>query len=546
MTTLLRGLLGTLDGGLTGQSRRNLLAVSLASFLASVGFMVVMPLLPTLLRETSADGAANMGLWLGLAISVAPLLTAATGPLWTAMGERLGHKMMIERSLVFVGLAIGALAIVASPSQVVAVRAIIGGLGGTSVAALAAITAGTPRRQLGPAVGTLQASQTAGSMVGPAIGGLLGAAVGMREAFLISGAVFLAALVLVHYLFRDGPAPIEATPRASRESARPGGLFSAGLVAALIAGFLVQFVEGGLLVFLPLQLANLGAEEESLPWIMGMGLSLVYLAATISAAVAGRLAAKHSPVMLLRWTALAALAAVIPLALATTWIQFLGARILLGLVAGAAPTLIYATAATLATAEQRGRVVSFVSSAGILGWAASPLATGTLAQDHPTEVVSCAVGIYAVVAATLFALEHGLPGRLGLPISALPRLVHALAGLGQGLTARGAEIATTPRPPLYSRTEVFSALTQGTGPRSGEILAAAAQMGVWMPTELRSSFGTLDRFAVRLPTILARLRAGHDAEAIGQDLSPMGGAWNVNRTVEIAAGFLADRLNRSR
>ncbi|MBA2451092.1 MAG: hypothetical protein H0V51_24025, partial [Chloroflexi bacterium] len=62
--------------------RRNLLAVSLASFLASVGFMVVVPLLPGLVREVVGAEVDSAGLWLGLAISVSPLLTALTGLFW--------------------------------------------------------------------------------------------------------------------------------------------------------------------------------------------------------------------------------------------------------------------------------------------------------------------------------------------------------------------------------------------------------------------------------------------------------------------------------
>src|SRR5215211_6150319 len=79
----------SLGRGATGEAaerRRNLIAISVASFLASVGFMVVMPFLPGLLREVTGGDGASTGLWLGFAISIAPLMTALTGPLWTAMG----------------------------------------------------------------------------------------------------------------------------------------------------------------------------------------------------------------------------------------------------------------------------------------------------------------------------------------------------------------------------------------------------------------------------------------------------------------------------
>src|SRR5215212_6765959 len=187
----------------TARRRRNLIAISVVSFLASVGFMVVMPFLPGLLRETAGSDSAGSGLWLGLAISIAPLMTALTGPFWASIGERFGRKGMIERSLICIGVGVALMAVVTSPIHVVALRGIIGGLGGISVATLAAITATTPRRDLGPAVGTLQAAQTAGSMFGPLLGGLLGSLVGMRESFVLSGVIFAAALLLIHWLYRE-------------------------------------------------------------------------------------------------------------------------------------------------------------------------------------------------------------------------------------------------------------------------------------------------------------------------------------------------------
>ena len=90
--------------GAAAERRRNLIAISIACFLASVGFMVVMPFLPGLLREVTGGDAASTGLWLGLAISIAPLMTALTGPLWTSMGERYGRKAMLERSVVCIGI----------------------------------------------------------------------------------------------------------------------------------------------------------------------------------------------------------------------------------------------------------------------------------------------------------------------------------------------------------------------------------------------------------------------------------------------------------
>src|SRR5688572_5133953 len=285
--------------GAAAERRRNLIAVSIVSFLASVGFMVVMPFLPGLLREVTGSDAAGSGLWLGLAISIAPLMTALTGPLWTALGERFGRKAMLERSVVCIGIGIGLMAIATSPMHVVLLRGLVGGLGGVSVAALAAITATTPRREIGPAVGTLQAAQTAGSMFGPLLGGVLGAIVGMRESFLLAASIFVVALLLIHWLYREIPTVVEAPVRAAREATRRPGVVGIGIGVALLAAFALQFVEGTFLILFPIELERLGVTDDMFPMVYGVGLSVTYLAATVAAAVAGRLSGKRSPFKLM-------------------------------------------------------------------------------------------------------------------------------------------------------------------------------------------------------------------------------------------------------
>lgn len=527
--------------------RRNLLAVSLASLLASVGFTVALPVLPGLLREVASDDLGRLGLWLGLAISVSPLLTAVSGPIWAALGQRYGHKVMIERALVCIGVGITLLAFAQSPLQVVALRAAIGALGGVSIAALAAVTATTPRRDLGPAIGTLQASQTSGAMVGPLLGGALGGLLGMREAFLVSGVVCLLALLLVHWLYREGDlAPVEADARVT-PAEQGNTVVGAGMVLAILAAFILQFVEAGFVVLLPLQLERLGATAESLPWAIGLGLSASALAATVTAAAGGRLAGRRSAISLLGGVLILGLVALVPLAVAQTWWQFLGARVLLALAVGAAPTLAYSAAATLAPPERRGTMVGLVSSAGILGWGTSPLVAGALVQIDPSVVLGLDAALLALLALALLAAERGLFEHALRPTRGrgLPTLLPD-AGTPVGAGVRNpALLMPRRRERRFSSEEVLAALEGKVhGSRADEILDVVSRPSEWMPTDPRRTFEEVPRYGVRLPTILYLYRRGEDAETIGRRLSLLGGGWATRRTIEIATRLIADRLNR--
>ncbi|MCC6175926.1 MAG: MFS transporter [Chloroflexi bacterium] len=537
--------------------RRNLLAVSVASFLASVGFMVVMPVLPGLIREVTGDDPAAAGLWLGLAISVSPLLTALTGPIWAALGERYGRKSMIQRSLLCIGIGIGLMALAASPIHVVGLRAIIGGLGGVSVAALAAITATTPRRDLGPAVGVLQAAQTAGSMFGPLLGGLLGALVGMRESFVLAAVIFIVAIGLVQWLYREVPPLEETSARSGREPGRAASALGTGVVVALLAAFILQFVEGTFVVLMPLELERLGVDADALPTIYGIGLSVTYLAATVAAAAGGRLSGRWSPTTLMRGTLLVGVGLLLPLTLVSAWWHFVGLRVLLALVVGAGPTLAYAAAAAAASPERRAHVVSLASSAGILGWAASPLTAGALIQYSSALLLVINAALYVVLALVLLAYDRGLLDRLSLRLPAWPHALSVRPVLRPSLAGpRGwlnrlpypmAVAGTLVRRPAqrYSVGEVVRALRgASSGKRTEAILDVAAEPARWLPSEPRRAFREVPRCVDRLPTILYLYRKGEDPEAIGRRLSPLGGRWPVERTVEIAADLIARHLNR--
>src|SRR5262245_15517873 len=109
------------------------------------------------------------------------------------IGERVGRAQATRVAFVVYAVASAAAALAGSLVPFLAARAVQGGANAfTSPLVLAGLADATPREQLGRAVGTFAAVQTAGMVCAPLIGGLAGA-IDYRLAFV---AAALVALVL--------------------------------------------------------------------------------------------------------------------------------------------------------------------------------------------------------------------------------------------------------------------------------------------------------------------------------------------------------------
>jgi len=77
--------------------RRNLYIIWVAELLAIAGFSVVLPFMPFYVQELGVTDPAQVKLWSGLLISVQAVTMAVVAPVWGALADRYGRKMMAER-----------------------------------------------------------------------------------------------------------------------------------------------------------------------------------------------------------------------------------------------------------------------------------------------------------------------------------------------------------------------------------------------------------------------------------------------------------------
>lgn len=395
--------------------RRNLWVVSAATFVTMAGMSAFIPFFPDVLRELGISSDRELKLWSGFLTAAAPLSAALMGPLWGALGDRLGHKLMITRSLGAIAVFVGLMGVATSPAlrdrlgldgacwlrpwPLLWLRLGQGVFSGFLAPALTLVSAGAPEGHQGRVAAVTQTSLVAGTVVGPALGAWIAVRWGPHMAFLCCAAVAAAATALVAL------AAIEGGSEAPSATPRKGGLRQTfvearenlaitGLSALMIGLFLAQTANALLLPVLRLHVEGLDLAVGEGLWMTGIAFSATALGQILLASVWGGWADRVGarPVMCLS-AALGALS-LLAQALVTGPRIFLGLRFVQGAAMAGTVPAAYAHVGRLSGQGRRGGAFGLLLSAFQIAGVAGPVLGGSLAASlgtRPLFVVSGAL-----------------------------------------------------------------------------------------------------------------------------------------------------------
>jgi MFS family permease len=372
--------------------RRNLFAVTSASFIGFMGFTLVMPFLPLYFHLLGVEDVGRVAMWSGLSLGVTPALTALLAPFWGRLADRFGRKIMVERSLASFVVVMSAMAFVTRPWHVFALRGVQGLFAGYGALALTMAADSAPKGRMGQAIGTVQTAQRLGPALGPVFGGSLAAIVGLRRGFMVAGACYLIALVVV-FLMYDEPPP-SPTDRFGEAGLRDESGSTADpirsvtfrdvlafenflLMAVVIFG--LQFVDRSFGPVLPLYVGELGTASARIPLVSGVLFSIAAGAGAIGHHFCARLLQRRTAAQLIAVaSAVAAVSALAYVAAHDVRWLFL-ATPLFGLAIGVGTTAAYTAAAAVIPANVRGTGFGLLTTASLVGLAVSPVVCGLLA-----------------------------------------------------------------------------------------------------------------------------------------------------------------------
>jgi MFS transporter, DHA1 family, tetracycline resistance protein len=179
---------------------RKLLPIAGVTFIDIVGFSMLIPMLPYFVTHFGVSAFV-----VGVLFSTFSFCQFVSAPLWGAVSDRFGRKMVLIVSQIgatigwaMLGLAPNiATALAAAPIAVVFVARIVEGVSGGNIGITQAYVADLVEpRERARAFGLIGAMFAAGMVFGPAGGGVLYARYGFAVPFLVAAALQLATLII--------------------------------------------------------------------------------------------------------------------------------------------------------------------------------------------------------------------------------------------------------------------------------------------------------------------------------------------------------------
>ena len=213
----------------------------IAMLIDSIGFGIVLPVLPSLILELGGVGLAEATRIGGYLLAVYAVTHFFAGPVIGSLSDRFGRRRVLLISLLCFGTDYALMAFAPTLAWLFLGRAIAGIAGATYGPANAVIADVTPPERRGQAFGLLGAAFGGGFILGPAVGGLL-ADLGPRAPFIAAAALAFCNAALVLALLPETLAPERRRPFAWARANAIGAfapLFHAGGATALLAGALV-------------------------------------------------------------------------------------------------------------------------------------------------------------------------------------------------------------------------------------------------------------------------------------------------------------------
>ncbi len=356
--------------------KRNLVFVWLSQFFAIMGFSFALPFAPLFIRELGVTDPRALNFWVAMFSGAAPLTLAIFSPIWGALADRYGRRIMLLRSYLGATILLLMMSRVRSVEMLIVMRVGQGIMTGTMVAAQTLVSTQTPSARNGTALGALSAAVFSGVMAGSFAGGMFAELFGFRAAFMLSGGFLAASFLLVFFGVREWFEPMPKLPRTWRTRTTRVMVQLRPVFPLLGLIVMLAFVINLEKPWIPLLVLDIhGADEGAAAW-SGFLFAACSVAGFMAGPLLGRLADNIPPSRLARYCALGSGLLMFPVAFLTAFPSLFLFKFGAAFFAGGFDPMMQIWLSRLTPASRRGLVFGWSSTARSIGWMIAPVVGG--------------------------------------------------------------------------------------------------------------------------------------------------------------------------
>lgn len=271
--------------------QRTLYTLWVTQFIAVAGFSFVTPFVPYYIQELGVTDVRQVGVWAGLVTAAQAVSMALIAPVWGALADRYGRKMMVLRASFGGAVILALMGFVTNVEQLMVLRFVQGLFTGTVPATMALVAATAPKERSGMAMGSLQTAIYLGVSLGPLLGGISGDALGYRPSFWVTGGLLFVSGLLVMLFVHEDFQPAPAMAGRNKATGYGAGLVlvlaSTALIAAFAARILLRIGNGAISPILPLYVQTLLPAGAQVGVVTGLIAGVSSLGAALGAPLIG-------------------------------------------------------------------------------------------------------------------------------------------------------------------------------------------------------------------------------------------------------------------
>lgn len=356
--------------------RKNLYVIWFAQFIAMIGMNACIPFLPLYIRQLGVTNIVLERRWSGIIFAAPFILAFLVTPIWGALGDKYGKKLMVVRAILGLTVAMLLMALAQNIWHLFFLRVLQGGISGFIAANLALVSSCTPKEHGGYAIGILQTATSAGVTLGPMLGGMFADAFGVRQSFFFVAFLCLMSAIIVIIFAKEKKIACK-----SRKKLNFGIIWQNPKIFQIL--WFIAVCQTAVTFTTPIlayYLESLHTPKQYLATITGVMVGSVGFLMLISTPYWGR---RNDRLGYERNLRLA-----LPVVALATFLQSMiphygflfPLRCIVGIFSGAVIPTLYAALHKNTSAEIQGSIMGFASSAAVLGNLVGPILCSLIAS----------------------------------------------------------------------------------------------------------------------------------------------------------------------